>query len=66
WETNEVQLPNAAFEAMWTISTELLYVKYDIEKDYIPQFEMNLADMWRMFNKLDTELIQPFLRGELT
>jgi hypothetical protein len=63
-ETNEVSLPKAAFEAIWTIATELLYARYDIEKDFDLQFETNLAEMWRMINKLDTELIQPFLNGK--
>ena len=63
-ETSEKKLPKAAFDAIWTISIELLYARYDIEKEYESQFEANLAEMRRMLHRLDTELIQPFLSGK--
>jgi len=65
-EKAEKKIPNVGFEAIWTVAYNLLYIRYDNGQEFLPQFEANTTEMWRVIDDMDAKLIQPFLRGALT
>jgi len=64
-ENQERKIPDAGFKTIWNIAGELLYLRYDTQKEFTAQFESNIEEMWCMIEKLDTNIIQPYLRGDL-
>jgi Fe-S-cluster containining protein len=64
-ESAERKLPPQGFVAIWSVLQHLLYENYDTAQDFMPQFEDNIAKARELIDRLDTELIQPFLNEEL-
>jgi len=62
-ESAEKKISEIALNAIWNVAVSLLYAKYETEKDYLPQFEANLAELWHTIEKIDTEIIQ-LVNGE--
>lgn len=62
-EQNEPKIPAAGFDAIWSVAAEAFYFRYDTGKEFMPQFEANLAEMWRVLDELDAKVIQPFLNA---
>jgi len=65
-EESKVRIPAAAFSAIWTVAAEMLYIRYDTEKEFFPQFKANTNEVWRILGKMDSELLQPFMEGVLS
>jgi len=63
-ENSEKRMPEAGFDAIWAIAYELLYMRYETDQEFQPQFEANIAEMWRIIDEMDARVIQPYLKGE--
>jgi Fe-S-cluster containining protein len=64
-ESAERKLPQLAFVAVWSILEHLLYDNYDTAQEFDSQFEANIAKAKELIDRMDSELFQPFLKGEL-
>jgi Fe-S-cluster containining protein len=63
-ESAECKLPREGFAAVWSILEHLLYENYDTAQALTPQFEVNIAKAKELIDRMDSELFQPFLKGE--
>ena len=50
------------FKEVWKIIGIYLYHHYDTTKDFLPQFETNIANMWQAIDEIDQGIIQPYMR----
>jgi Fe-S-cluster containining protein len=64
-ESAEHKLPQQGFAAVWSILEHLLYENYDTAQDFMPQFEGNIAKAKELIDRMNRELFQPFLKGEM-
>jgi len=60
-ERHDKKIPRFGVETIWLFAAELLYKRYDITKEFLPQFEANLAEMWKVIDEADIKVIQPYL-----
>ncbi len=52
----EGKAPDSTLEVMWNLIYALLYVHYDIEQDFMPQFEKNAEDLLMVLRCAPTEM----------
>jgi Fe-S-cluster containining protein len=60
-ESAQHKIPREGFAAIWSILDHLLYQNYDIAQEFMQQFEANITKAKELIDRLDSELIQPFM-----